>query len=278
MKVAISFLVISVPITLCSAAFGQISSSSRFDQNGNYTLTATVNSGFPGTTAIMAGAPYSGEEVAQTTQILADGTRVTRPQASVRMWRDSAGRTRTERPFMPIATGAFTLEAMPYLTEIFDPVAGYRFYLDSTNRVAHRCKLAGNLTTIQLQLRSSSSVGSRIMNAKRIGADNPEITTESLGTKAIEGISAEGLRTTTVYPVGAMGNDRPIVTTSETWYSYDLGVMLFSKNADPRSGETIHGLINTSRAEPDPSLFQVPQDYRLIDEDGSFTITITGHK
>ena len=94
----------------------------------------------------------------------------------------------------------------------------------------------------------------------------------------VEGIPADGVRTTTTYPIGAMGNDRPIVTTRETWFSPDLTVMVFSKTVDPRSGESIQGLINISRAEPALSLFEVPSDYQLVDETGSFTITVTGHQ
>ncbi len=85
MKVAISFLTVCALIALFgSTALGQYSTSARFEPDGRYTMTATINTGFPGTTVVMTGAPYSGEEVSQTIQILADGTRVTHPQASVR--------------------------------------------------------------------------------------------------------------------------------------------------------------------------------------------------
>lgn len=277
MKVAISFLTVCALIALFgSTALGQYSTSARFEPDGRYTFTATINTGFPGTPAVMTGAPYSGEEVAQTIQILADGTRVTRPQASVRVWRDSGGRTRTERPLMPVMTGSMTVENMPYFIEIFDPDAGYRYYVDSVNRVAHRCKLPANLPKIRLS--SQNAVIGRSINVTRPGPNNSESTTESLGTKVVEGIPAEGTRTTTTYPIGAIGNDRPIVTTMEMWHSPDLNVTVFLKNVDPRSGENIHGLINISRAEPNPSLFEVPPDYQLADETGSFTVTITGHK
>ena len=277
MKVTISFLTVCALIALFgSTALGQYSTSVRFEPDGRYTMTATINPGFPGITAVLTGSPYSGEEVSQTIQVLADGTRVTHPQASVRQWRDSAGRTRTERPLMPVMTGSMTVENMPYFIEIFDPDAGYRYYVDSVNRVAHRCKLPTNL--LKIPLSSRPVVAGRIINGTRVGANNSEITTESLGTKVIEGIPADGTRTTTTYPIGAIGNDRPIVTTMEMWHSPDLNVTVFLKNVDPRSGENIHGLINISRAEPDPSLFEVPPDYQLADETGSFTVTITGHK
>jgi hypothetical protein len=277
MKVAISFLMISMSIALCSKAYGQYSSSTRLDPNGNYTITATITNGFPGTSIVITGRPYSGEEMAETTQILADGTRVTHPRASVRNWRDSAGRTRTERPLMMTA-GSLTIENMPYMTEVFDPIAGYRYYIEPVNRIAHRLKLPDNLIRAQLPPQNAAIGTVRTVSGPRPGPNNSEVTNESLGTKVIDGIPANGSRTTTTYPIGAMGNDRPIVTTRETWLSPDLNVMLFSKTVDPRSGESIQGLINVSRAEPAPSLFEVPSDYKLVDETGSFTITVTGHQ
>ncbi len=35
----------------------------------------------------------------------------------------------------------------------------------------------------------------------------PQIARESLGTQTIEGVLAEGSRTTLTYPIGAIGND-----------------------------------------------------------------------
>ena len=71
------------------------------------------------------------------------------------------------------------------------------------------------------------------------------------------------------------GNDRPLVSTSETWTSQDLHVPVLSKHNDPRSGESVTKLINISRAEPDPALFQAPSDYSVVDEQGPFTIKTT---
>jgi hypothetical protein len=86
-----------------------------------------------------------------------------------------------------------------------------------------------------------------------------------LGTETIEGVLAEGKRTTIVYPIGAVGNDRPITTVSETWMSTDLKTVVLSKHSDPRSGESTTRLTNISRAEPDPALFQIPSDYEIVD-------------
>jgi hypothetical protein len=92
-----------------------------------------------------------------------------------------------------------------------------------------------------------------------------EVNQESLGTQAIEGVTAEGTRVTFTIPAGKIGNDRPIVTVNERWYSPELQTVVLTKNSDPRMGETTYRLTNINRSEPDPSLFQVPADY-TVDE------------
>jgi hypothetical protein len=102
----------------------------------------------------------------------------------------------------------------------------------------------------------------------------PVTTSESLGAQTIDGVPVEGRRTTTTYPVGSQGNDRPIVVTSESWNSPELRLMILSKTVDPRSGENITRMENFSTSEPDPGLFQVPPGYRIVEETGPFTIEI----
>ena len=86
---------------------------------------------------------------------------------------------------------------------------------------------------------------------------------EQLGWKLIEGLQAEGTRTTITIPAGQIGNDRPIEIVDEQWRSSDLQVIVYSRHNDPRMGETVYSLVNVSRADPAASLFQVPPDYTL---------------
>jgi hypothetical protein len=81
---------------------------------------------------------------------------------------------------------------------------------------------------------------------------------EDLGEQVIEGVPAKGTRTTTVIPAGAIGNELPITVTSEEWLSPDLKVLVMTKHADPRSGETTYRLTGITRGEPDLSLFDLP--------------------
>lgn len=96
-----------------------------------------------------------------------------------------------------------------------------------------------------------------------------ETKTEDLGTRDFEGVSAEGSRRTTIIPEGAIGNERPIEVVYERWFSKDLGVVVYSKTTDPRSGEQTYKLTNIVRSEPDPSLFSVPTEYKKISEQGA---------
>lgn len=93
-----------------------------------------------------------------------------------------------------------------------------------------------------------------------------ESRTEDLGTRDIEGLTATGTRTVTTIPAGAIGNERPIEITYERWYSKELELVVYSKHSDPRFGEQTYRLTNIVRSEPDPSLFTVPQGYRVLSE------------
>jgi len=85
--------------------------------------------------------------------------------------------------------------------------------------------------------------------------------TKTLGTKDFEGVKSEGKQTTWTIPAGKIGNRNPITVTSESWYSPDLQVTVYSRHSDPRTGESIYKLAALKRAEPSPDLFKVPEDY-----------------
>jgi len=85
----------------------------------------------------------------------------------------------------------------------------------------------------------------------------------ALGNIFIEGVQAQGTRTTTTIPAGDIGNERPINIVDERWYSPDLQMTVMTKHSDPRSGETNFQLKNINRSNPPPTLFEVPSDYTV---------------
>jgi TonB family protein len=95
-----------------------------------------------------------------------------------------------------------------------------------------------------------------------------EESKETLGRQSVEGVEAEGTRTTTTIPAGAIGNERPILIVSERWYSPELQLVVMTRHSDPRFGETTYRLTNVSRGEPDRALFEVPAGYTIKEGGG----------
>lgn len=218
---------------------------------------------------VVSGAPYSGEQVTQRVETLSDGTRTTRSLGSVKLYRDSAGRTRTERP--PV-------------TEIEDPVAGLRYRLDSSTTTARRWTLApeqiisgdqagsvvavstDNAVTFSIPAGGNSiSVLLTVTPGGDAGTPQPKLTTEELGTLKMEGVLVEGSRQTVTIPAGAQGSDRPITTVTDTWTSPELKIVMLSKVSDPRNGETTVTMTHLSRSEPALTLFQPGPGYKIVD-------------
>jgi hypothetical protein len=192
------------------------------------------------------GLPYSAQQVTERVQTLADGTRITQKPHRVNLYRDSLGRTRSE----DLSSSDTESEEITSVS-IIDPVAGFRYSLDPSTYLARQWSLA----------KSSPATAS----AAQKRDEGPQITRETLGTQTIEAFLAQGIRTTTVYPVGSFGNDAPVTVRSENWRSPELQIVLLSKVSDPRTGDATTRLTNISRNQPDPSLFQVPAGYQVID-------------
>jgi hypothetical protein len=86
-------------------------------------------------------------------------------------------------------------------------------------------------------------------------------STQRLGSKDIEGVRANGERTTWVIEAGKLGNEKPIQIVREVWTSPELMVTVASRDFDPRSGEVNYRLKAVKRGEPEAALLRVPPDY-----------------
>jgi hypothetical protein len=225
---------------------------------------------------IVAGAPYSAQQITEHVQTPADGTHITQAAQKVLLYRDSQGRSRTERTVVLRPGSPISVADAPSIIEISDPVAGARYVLDPR---AHRAKKMSLLIPLQRLSPGNPAAVPANRVAKvlpmmispvppgSVPTDQmrPQFSHEALGTQTIEGVVAEGSRTTVIYPIGSVGNDRPITTVSETWMSPELKMVVLSKNSDPRNGDSTTRLTHILRTEPDPSLFQAPADYEVIE-------------
>lgn len=86
-------------------------------------------------------------------------------------------------------------------------------------------------------------------------------TVSPLGAKDLDGLRANGERTSWTIEAGKLGNEKPIQITREVWTSPDLMVTVMSRDFDPRSGETNYRLKSVKRGEPDAALMRVPADF-----------------
>lgn len=112
----------------------------------------------------------------------------------------------------------------------------------------------------------SVRVGDRVATTSKV---------ENLGTQVIEGVVAEGTRTTETIPAGEIGNEKDLLIVNEVWIAQDLRAVILSKRTDPRMGETTYKLTNIQRSEPPASLFEVPAGYKIVDAPGPGTYVIT---
>lgn len=206
------------------------------------------------------GSPYSAQAVTQSTQTLPDGNHIQRTITST-IARDSEGRTRHEQTIAAIGALAGSGDA-PKSVMIHDPVAGTTSILEVNSRVARVNH--GRTFAFTKSETSSTPTGQPATRMRRQG-DAVNLKSEDLGTQVMEGLSVQGKRVTHTIPAGQVGNERPIETVTETWYSQDLQAVVMSKTTDPRSGESTYKLTNISRAEPDAALFQIPSDYTVTD-------------
>jgi hypothetical protein len=109
-------------------------------------------------------------------------------------------------------------------------------------------------------LRSLHPAQSTIPAATR---QHPALLREDLGEKEIEGFMASGIRYSNTTPAGKIGNEKPMVTVNEIWWSKDLKAVLVSIYDDPQSGRRTMRLTNIQVGEPDSQLFQIPPDYTI---------------
>jgi hypothetical protein len=245
---------------LPAALFAQVSTGMAFQQGGwmrpaSGILGATGSQHVEGQSGPVLNRPLSADEVRTTIQTLSDGSHINRTETT-HFYRDSEGRMANVTE-----TGAV----------IYDPVAGFTYELTTRNKTFTKKPVsadasvtiaaAAHFSSISSYSGSPSSTkGPKKAPAKQDG----EQTTEELNPQSINGIVAKGSRVTVTIPANAIGNDAPLRVVNERWFSDDYKLLVKSSNSDPRFGVTTYELTNIIQAAPDPSVFQIPADYKGV--------------
>ena len=236
--------------------------------------------------APVLGEPYSATIATESIQTLADGNRIVAKTTGA-VARDALGRTRQQME-LPII-GNLAAADIPQIVFIQDPVAKVSYSLNLTNKTAHEMPVLppiqagldgispsapeagpGTITIMRGAVATDKPLPppSRavvIAQKGKLSVDQGQSITTDLGSQIIEGVVANGTRTTLTIPAGQIGNDSPISVVTEEWTSPDLKAIVYSKRSDPRMGERTFQLTNLQRGEPDPSLFTVPPDFTMIE-------------
>lgn len=233
--------------------------------------------GGPFNSKVVTGKPFTADAVLETNQTLTDGTKIANKR-TISVARDSQGRTRREETLPSPSSDAPPLKTVV----ISDPVAQVNYVL-GPDGVAHKFPFSKGANAAGISISTGPVVASQGTRAGQqfttaiavpgsmgeetsanLSAKQPgDAVSEALGTQNVNGVTADGKRTTLTIPIGEIGNDSPLVITTERWYSQDLQALILSRQTDPRFGESSFQLTNIQRAEPPASLFQIPSDYTV---------------
>jgi hypothetical protein len=208
----------------------------------------------------VSGAPFSGTETTTSTQSLANGSTITHT-TNTTFYRDSSGRVRTETT-MPARPGSN--ETPHTMVTISDPVAGVIHELDTTNKVSRDMTIRRpNGNAQNRPVRTAPPANGQARGMRGPGANDPHVVHETLAGQSVSGVYATGDRSTRTIPAGSEGNSADLQRTHEVWTSTDLKIPVMVKDTDPVHGTTVRQMNSIQRAEPDPSLFQVPAGYTV---------------
>jgi hypothetical protein len=189
--------------------------------------------------------PFSGRDHIEWTRTLEDGTTV-QTHLYATLARDSQGRIyREHMTFVPASSSQ---QSRRIDIVLLDPVTHTRTICVVAT---HRC----TVTVYKASASFTPPPAGPLDNGTRY------LTRESLGSDVVNGINVVGTRETVSIDAGVLGNNQPLVTTREFWYSPDLQVNLSVTRKDPREGTQVIHVVDLSRSDPDPAMFQVPAGY-----------------
>jgi hypothetical protein len=201
-------------------------------------------------------APYSARRHFISYTKKADGT-LTRDESGGSEARDSQGRTFSagERHWTYLE-GNKSVVGSEMLYRINDPVANTETKWDSTS------KEAKVIHWPQVGLKQDDLATPCPCDEQ---AAAPNTGVEKLGTRNIQGLRAEGTRSSYTVPIGRDQNDKPYVVVHESWYSPKLKIVILETNDDSSSGNTRNELIEINLGEPDTKQYRPPADYVIHD-------------
>ncbi|HEX4605311.1 MAG TPA: hypothetical protein VH724_15025 [Candidatus Angelobacter sp.] len=206
----------------------------------------------------IAGIPFSADVVQESTQLQTDGSRIA-IETYGKMFRDSAGRTRSETEIAGAATGA----DMRHYVTIFDPVEQLNIRLDAQTKTATLFPFP--TAAAQLPPDVELKLAKALARNAQATRQQDLVAAQDLGPATMQGFAVTGVRRALPAEAKAAGSEKARNVAVETWFSPELKIELQSRTDDPPLGVRTTKLVNIINAEPDPALFRIPADYAIAD-------------
>jgi hypothetical protein len=222
------------------------------------TVPAIYGSGIaaPGAVRLPAvkGQPYSLVSKTTTIRTALDGTPINTVLEERKM-RDAEGRERTE---IIQSKGD---SPTPHIT---DPVAHVTFTLFPSSKTALVTHIPVPPPPTPEQEAKAAELRARTEAFQKAHPPDPA---NQLDSRTIAGVYATGTRRVVVIPPGRVHNDQEIRIVEDTWTSPDLKIKMASTKDDPRPamGKVSMIVTDLQRTDPDPALFQIPADYKIVE-------------
>jgi hypothetical protein len=198
------------------------------------------------------GLPFSADQRVSTVQHLANGTPL-KSEIKGHVYRSAAGVERYDgvMPSTPDRPGPVTL------AYIIDPAKHSAILLNLKLKTATVEHLPANATVSVkfLPLQQSRTQGQFIKPG--------DLVTTDLGKRTQGMMTQVGKRVSGTIKAGSVGNDQPLVVSTDVWVDPQLRLKINEVEQNPFSGERTFELSNIRGEEPDPALFAIPEGYTV---------------
>jgi hypothetical protein len=200
----------------------------------------------------VANVPLTAVVEMQSTRTLADGSSETE-KSTRNIARDSQGRIYNELRTMVPETSSDAPVLISF--HIYDPTTRLNTFLNLQTHLAHQ-------TVFSARAQFPPPYGSN----PDANINRPGYQQQDLGTQAMENVVVRGVRKSRTIAASASGTEKPVVVTDEYWYSEELRLNMLVKHDDPRTGQQTVTITQVNRSEPPAATFEIPADYKIVDE------------
>jgi hypothetical protein len=183
------------------------------------------------------------EQIEERSRRLNDGTFALEVINS-KIYRDSSGRVRIQSEVQDSSGHCSDL-----YTSLIDPVAGLTVVVLSSPKIAYRMP----------RPKSDALLGGSVIAEGLPPSNHWVARTENAGKRTIEGFEFKGTRI-----IQTADGEPGLTHTIEQWYSDELKLTGLEVASGPHGTHRAR-IQNIHREEPDPTLFAIPRDYKILD-------------